>query len=136
MRSKERLFKTARQLLAIVFWLFVWHMGAKMLGQEILLVSPARAFSTLISLMGTVNFYESVFFSLSRVLLGFGLALIIGVMLGAAAKFSPFIRAFAQPLMQAAKATPVASFTILALIWIKSANLSIFTSFLMGLPVF
>ena len=136
MRSKERLIKSARQFLAIGFWLLVWHIGAKMLGQEILLVSPARAFSTLFSLMGTGDFYESVLFSLSRILLGFALALVAGVVLGAAAKFSSFIRALAQPLMQAAKATPVASFIILALIWIKSANLSVFTSFLMGLPVF
>lgn len=128
--------KGARQLIAVAFWLLVWHIGAEMLGQEILLVSPARAFSTLFGLMGTGEFYQSVFFSLTRILLGFVIALFAGVLLGTAAKFQPLVRALAEPLMQAAKATPVASFIILALIWIRSANLSVFTSFLMGLPVF
>lgn len=136
MRSKTWCKKGTQRLAAIAFWLLVWHIGAKTLGQEILLVSPARAFSTLLGLMGTGEFYQSVFFSLTRILLGFLIALIAGVLLGTAAKFQPFVRALAEPLMQAAKATPVASFIILALIWIRSANLSIFTSFLMGLPVF
>lgn len=128
--------KPFQRLLAVAFWLLVWHIGANLLGQEILLVSPARAFSTLFSLMKTGEFYSSVFFSLTRILLGFFIAMCAGVILGALAKFAPLVRALCEPLMSTAKATPVASFIILALIWIRAANLSVFTSFLMGLPVF
>jgi len=136
MRSNSVLKKALQRLLAVGFWLLVWHIGARSLGQEILLVSPARAFSTLFSLMQTADFYSSVFFSLSRILLGFTIAMCAGVLLGALAKFIPLVRALCEPLMSTAKATPVASFIILALIWIRAANLSVFTSFLMGLPVF
>lgn len=128
--------KWTGRLLALAFWLLVWHIAANALGQEILLVSPARAFSTLFSLMGTRAFYQAVLFSLLRILAGFALSLAAGVALAVLSKFNSLLRALVQPLMQAAKATPVASFIILALIWIRSDRLSIFTSFLMGLPVF
>lgn len=124
------------RLAALAFWLLVWQIAATLLGQEILLVSPGRAFSTLFGLMRTKKFYESVSFSLLRIVLGFALSLVVGVALALVSKFQPPVKALIQPLMQAVKATPVASFIILALIWIRSENLSVFTSFLMGLPVF
>ena len=37
--------------------------------------------------------------------------------------------------MQAVKSIPVASFVILALVWIRTENLSVFISFLMVLPI-
>ena len=40
-----------------------------------------------------------------------------------------------EPLIMVIKATPVASFIILCLIWIPSRNLSVFISFLMVFPV-
>lgn len=40
-----------------------------------------------------------------------------------------------RPLMQLIKAVPVASFIILALLWVRSANLAVLISFLMVLPV-
>ncbi len=75
-------------------------------------------------------------FSLVRILAGFALSLAAGVVFAVLSKFNSLVRALLQPLMQAAKATPVASFIILALVWISSDRLSVFTSFLMGLPVF
>lgn len=128
--------KKLEKPLAVAFWLLVWHIAAKALGQEILLVSPARAFSTLFSLMRTGAFYSAVLFSLLNILAGFTLSLIVGMALAVASKFSSPVRALSQPLMVCAKATPVASFIILALVWIPSRHLSVFTSFLMGLPVF
>lgn len=51
-----------------------------------------------------------------------------------AGRFAFFERLF-SPLITAVKAVPVASFTILALIWISSAELSVLITFLMSLPV-
>ena len=39
------------------------------------------------------------------------------------------------PVLQLVKATPVASFIILALVWVRGASLSVLISFLMVLPV-
>ena len=121
--------------LAVAFWLAVWELASILVGQEILLVSPVRAVSALIQLMGSRAFYESTFNSFTRILIGFSAAAILGVALAALAFILSPVRALLDPVMYAIKATPVASFVILALVWIRSAHLSIFTGFLMVLPI-
>ena len=69
-------------------------------------------------------------------MLGFFLAMILGSWLAfLGAKFS-FVHQLIYPILSIIKATPVASFIILALIWINSASLSTFIAFLMVLPMF
>lgn len=128
---KERLFGAA----CVLFWLCVWQLLSVIIDQEILLVSPILAVRTLWELMGTRAFYLSVAGSFGRILLGFALALLLGTALAALCSVSRVARALFNPLMSAIKATPVASFVILALVWISARNLSVFTSFLMVLPV-
>jgi len=134
-----RLSTTSRKILiralAVVFWLGVWQIASMIIGQEILLVSPVRAAKTLIDLMGTGAFWQSVFSSFGRILLGFALAATLGAVLAALAGLSRAVRVLLEPLMHTVKATPVASFVILALIFIRSTNLSVFISFLMVLPI-
>lgn len=127
--------KALSTLLAAAIWLAVWQIASMAVKQEILLVSPVSAFQKLIELMGTGAFYRSVFNSFGRIALGFLLALVLGVALAALAKAVDFVRTLLSPLMTAIKATPVASFVILALVWISSRRLSIFTSLLIALPV-
>lgn len=122
--------------LAIGLWLLLWHIAANALGQEILLVSPARAFSALWTLLHTRGFYASVGFTLLRIFAGFFLSLACGTVLAVLARFVQPVGAFLAPAMNAAKATPVASFIILALVWLPSKQLGVFTAFLMGLPIF
>jgi NitT/TauT family transport system permease protein len=63
----------------------------------------------------------------------------VGLFLGAAIAFasarSRLLCAFFELPMNIIKATPVASFVILALVWIRSSNLSMFIAFLMVLPL-
>ena len=46
-----------------------------------------------------------------------------------------WVDAMLAPVMQLVKATPVASFIILALVWVSGKSLSILISFFMVLPV-
>lgn len=121
--------------LAVLFWLGVWQALSMIVGQEILLVSPVSAVYTLFQLMGTSEFYMAVCNSFGRILLGFVLALFLGIVLAVLSHMSALMEQLFSPVMATIKATPVASFVILALIWIRSSELSIFTSFLMVLPV-
>ena len=63
------------------------------------------------------------------------LANICGVLFALLASKSTFFRDFLSPVISIIKATPVASFIILALVWINTAYLSAFISFLMVLPI-
>lgn len=127
--------KYAVRILPILFWLGVWQLVSMGVGQPILLVSPLTALVTLLRLMGTMDFYLSIALSFGRILLGFSLAACAGVILGTLAFRFVALKTLLSPLVSAIKATPVASFVILALVWLNSANLSIFTAFLMVLPV-
>jgi len=122
-------------LAVAAFWLAAWQLLSMAVGQEILMVSPVSTLLTLLKLMGTGGFYLSVGNTFGRILLGFLLALGLGVALGVLSHFSKGVRALLAPPMTAVKATPIASFVILTLVWISSANLAVFISFLMALPL-
>ena len=134
-RAKDRAKAAGVRLFSVLFWLIVWHAGSLALGQSIILVSPVTAVRTLLQMMGTAEFYQAVFGSLSRILLGFLLGVLAGTLLASLSYMLPPVGALLAPLMHAIKATPVASFVILALIFISSRYLSILMGFLMVLPI-
>ena len=119
----------------VAFWLIVWEIAALCVGKEVLLASPISVAVRLFELVPSASFWGSVLFTAGRVLLGFFLGMTVGVILAVAAgKFSAFERLLA-PLISCVKSIPVASFTILALIWISSRNLSVLVSFLIAVPI-
>ena len=99
------------------------------------MVSPVRTVLRLISLMGEAAFWQAVGVTFGHILLGFLLGAVSGALLAALSGWRREARILFSPLMRVVKATPVASFVILALIFIRSRNLSVFISFLMVLPI-
>ena len=122
-------------LAASVFWLGVWQAAAAAIGQEVFLVSPVQAIGTLVELLPQAEFWQRIGFSAGRILLGFGLGVLSSAVLAVAAEKWEWVDALLAPVMQLVKATPVASFIILALVWVSGRSLSILISFLMVLPV-
>lgn len=130
-KAKKRLFT----LCAVVFWLGVWQAAAMIINKSLILASPIEVIERLFTLVPEESFFPSILFSLSKIMLGFLLGTVTGVLLAVlAGKFVFFERLF-SPLITAVKAVPVASFTILALIWITSSDLSILITFLIAVPV-
>mgnify|MGYP000764388686 CR=1 FL=1 len=122
-------------LAASVFWLGVWQAAAVAIGQEVFLVSPVQAIGTLVELLPQAEFWQRIGFSAGRILLGFGLGALSSAVLAVAAEKWEWVDALLAPVMQLVKAPPVASFIILALVWVSGRSLSILISFLMVLPV-
>ena len=120
---------------AVVFWLAVWQLAAAAIGQEVFLVSPLQAAGTLVQLLPQPDFWQRVGFSAGHILLGFLLGAVCSVACSVAAERWVWVDALLSPVMQLVKATPVASFIILALVWVSGKSLSILISFLMVLPV-
>ena len=120
---------------AVVFWLAVWQAAAMLIGQEVFLVSPLQAAAVLVQLLPQADFWQRVLFSTGRILLGFVLGALVSVLLAVAAERSTWVETLLAPVMQLVKATPVASFIILALVWVSGSSLSVLISFLMVLPV-
>ena len=124
-----------RRLLAVAFWLAVWQAAAMAIGQEVFLVSPVQALRTLVQLLPRADFWQRVGFSSGRILLGFVLGAVVSVVLAVCAARWSAADALLAPVMQLVKTTPVASFIILALVWVRGSALSVLISFLMVLPV-
>ncbi|MBD5129489.1 MAG: ABC transporter permease subunit [Ruminococcaceae bacterium] len=120
---------------SILFWLVIWQIAAVMLNSKILLVSPVEVIKRLCGLIPTAEFWKSVLFSSGRILLGFALGLSCGCILALAAGKIRAVRILFSPLIGVMKSIPVASFTILALIWIGSKDLSVLVSFLICVPI-
>ncbi|NLK99068.1 MAG: ABC transporter permease subunit [Clostridiales bacterium] len=133
--SRNRIKSLIIKLLVLCFWLLVWELLSRGINQELFLPSPKNVFLTVIELSKTSVFWISILNSFLRIIIGFIIGLVIGAALAAIAYKSRLLFELISPLMKVIKATPVASFIILALVWINSVNLSILIAFLMVLPV-
>lgn len=122
-------------LLSVLFWLAVWELTARALDSALLLVSPVTVLLRLAELIRTGEFWSNVFTSLWRIGAGYLLGAGCGILCGVLCAFFPAAAALFSPLLSVIKATPVTSLVILALVWIKSYNLSIFICFLMVFPI-
>lgn len=133
MRDKT---KTAVRGIAVaVFWIGVWWLVAALVRQELLIPTPLVVVKTLLSLLPTALFWQSVGMSLVRIIVGFLAALLFGTALAILTTRVSLIRALFAPLLHIIRAAPVASFIILTLVWIDYDIIPAFIAFLMVLPI-
>lgn len=124
-----------KKILPIVFWILLWQAVSMYIAQDLILVSPCAVGLRLLELVQEVSFWKSILFSASRILGGFFLAAMMGILAAITAARFAWCRALLDPMMAAIKATPVASFIILALFWFSSEWLSVLIAFLMVFPL-
>ncbi len=127
--------KPARTVFVLAFWVFVWWLVALWVDKEVLVVTPDKVAKRFLELAKEKEFYVTILYSVLRILSGFLSAVFLGLLLGIiTAKVSLFDELI-SPLLSVVKATPVASFIILALVWINRQSIPGFISFLMVLPI-
>lgn len=125
----------ARKALIILFWLIIWQILSTVIDNRIIFVGPVTMLDSLVHQMAENDFWKTIAYSFGKISAGFLGAFILGIFLGMLAVFLPIVQELLEPLMQLIKSVPVASFVVLALIWMGSGNLSIFISFLVVLPM-
>ncbi len=130
-RNKNALTKT----LAVVLALAVWQIVSMIVGSDLLLVSPIGVIKRLTEMVGEEGFLSSIGFTFSRIALGFFSGLACGVLLALLAGRFKIVETMLWPYMITIKSVPVASFVVIALIWMSASNLSMLISFLMVLPI-
>ncbi len=135
MRSKKMLLSAAKFVAVALFWLLVWVVLALSLDSELLFPSPFSVLKALCSLAVTANFWLSALYSLVRVLCGILLSLIIGTLLAFLTEHFGILRALLSPFLGVIKATPVASFIILALLWLSRNTLPLYITALIVIPI-
>lgn len=125
----------ARGVAVAVFWIGIWWLIAALVRQELLIPTPLAVVKTLLTLLPTALFWESVGMSLARIVLGFLAALLCGTALAVLTTRFSLVRAVFSPLLHIIRAAPVASFIILTLVWIDYDIIPAFIAFLMVLPI-
>ncbi len=124
-----------RKTIAVITLLAIWQLLSLWVNRVIFLPSVTDTLKALVALVQTKEFYLSIGTSFLRISSGFVLAVVSGVLLAVLAEQNAQLGEILQLLIQLIKSIPVASFVILVLLWVSSAQLSTFISFFMVLPV-
>ena len=127
---KDKLRKTC----IFVMWLLIWQIAATFIDNDILLAGPIEVGKTLGRLLTGKEFYGICMASVGRILTGFFLAFLGGILTGALSYEFPFIKEIVEPVLAVIKSIPVVSFVVLLLIWQGAENLSVWISFLVVFP--
>ena len=115
----------AARIFAAALALCVWQVSAAALGNELLLVTP----------IAVAHFWATLGFTFSHISLGFLLALALAWILAALSAAVPFLETLLRPYVAAIQSVPVASFIVIAFLWLSARRLSTFIAFLMVFPV-
>ena len=129
-------------LLPPAFWLGAWQLAAYLVechvngrGNELLLPYPATVAMALLRLAGTQLFWQSVSATLLRILAGMWLGTLAGAVLAGMTCLSPWCDRLLSGPIRVIRATPVASFILLVLLWAERETVPVIISALMVLPV-
>lgn len=126
---------SCRKTLIFFFWLIVWQLAALLIDNSILMAGPWEVIQAFFHLMPEKSFWLSIAHSFGKISAGFLLAFFGGILIGWLAFLHPVFGEFLAPVISFMKSVPVASFVILALIWMGSGRLSSLITFLVVFPV-
>ena len=106
-----------KKTLIVCFWLLVWQLVALLIHNDILLASPLQTAWVLLHSAITSGFWASVGFTLLRIMLGFVVALVLALALGALAWRWPWLGSMLGPAVTFMKSVPIVCFIVMLLIW-------------------
>ena len=127
--------KVATKVLPVAAWLIIWQLVALIIHNKILLAGPIETVRALINLSQTGDFWDSIGQTTWRILLGFAIGSILGIVMAYFAYTKEAVKAFLSPFVVTLKSVPVASFVILLLIWFGSRNISVIICAMVVFPI-
>lgn len=122
------------RIVSVLTALAVWQTVALVVNERLILVSPLAVCGRLLTIWREAGFFSSLWFSFSRITLGFLLALVAGAVLAVLAGRFRIVEILLRPYMVTVKAVPVVSFIVLAYFWFSAKTISVFICFLIVLP--
>lgn len=126
--------RAARKLFPLLFWLAVWTACYFAIDQDLLLAAPWDVFKRF-AFVTTAPFWKSVGMSLLRTAAAYGIGVAVACVLAALCHAWKIADEVIRPALAVVRATPVASFIILALVWLSATNVPILAGVLMVVPV-
>jgi len=127
--------KLVKAALPAVFWLGVWQLASVAVSKQLLLPAPLAVMLTLRDLVVTPVFWHTAAVSLLRIFGGFLAGAVLGTALAVLTTRFRLADLLLSPAIKVVRATPVASFIILILLWVETGRVPGVISALMVLPV-
>lgn len=134
-RGKSPLIRFGLPILSVCFWVGLWAFAAWRVGVPFILPTPASVFRDLISLFGTSDLYLALLKSLLSLSVGFTAGVLIGVLFAVPSALSRLFNSVVSPIMTIVRATPVASFIIIAWVFFNNRILPGLICLLMVVPI-
>ncbi len=122
-------------LLALLFWLLVWEVTARIIGIEIILPSASGVITAFFKIVISAHFYKTVALSFLRIFIGFEIGVFSGIALSLLTNYLPFTNSVISPFMTVVRATPVASFIMVIWLMLGSAAAPTAITVLMVTPI-
>lgn len=133
--GKRPLIRFGLPVLSVCFWIGLWAFAAWRVGVPFILPTPASVFGDLFSLFGTSDLYLALLKSLLSLAAGFAAGVVIGVLFAVPSAVSKIFNSVVSPIMTVVRATPVASFIIIAWVFLNNRILPGFICLLMVVPI-
>ena len=127
--------KLLGKAISFAFWMLVWYLCALKVGKELILPSPFAVLKSLGSLIVTSRFWIATAITIVRILSGYALGIVTAVLLAVMTCSNSLADAILSPVIRIVRSTPVASFIILALLWMNRTAVPVLMSMLMVVPV-
>ena len=118
-----------------MFWLAVWWLAALAVGKSLLIPAPPEVVRTLGALVVSAPFWRYTGLTLLRITLGLLIGIAAGVVTAVLTSRSALLYALLAPAVRVVRATPVASFIILVLLWVAKGRVPAVIAGLVVLPI-
>lgn len=126
--------KSFLKFIAVVFWIAVWWTVAK-ITDSFLIPSPEETVNAMYHVIVSGGFFMTLLVSLFRILVGFIISSVFGIILGVLAGLYQNVDIFLKPVISVIKSIPVISLILIILFWAHSSVTPIVVCTLMCLPV-
>ena len=133
--TRKKLYSIISVSASVIFWILVWAALSWQIGSAFLLPYPIDTVSALWSMLFTLSFWHIIGASILRILVAILISLLIGTLIATLTAKLEAVDTLFAPLMTVIKATPVASFIILAILWIDRNTLPAFITMLIVIPI-
>lgn len=133
--TTEKNRRTLRQGAVALFWIGAWQLLAMLIGNRLLLPSPADTIKTLAVLAGEGDFYLNIGWTLFRCALSIALSFAAGITAGWAAYRLRLVRSFLTLPVGFFKAVPVMAVIIYVILLAEADWVAVVVCFLMCFPV-
>lgn len=119
-----------------VLILILWFIGAKVLGNEVIIPSPEGTIKSLFDIVREEKFLTVVGVTLLRSLISFSISLLLALLVGVIGSFNKYIYNFMIPVLTILKSVPTMAFIVMALIWFSKDGAPILVGFVISFPIF